>query len=263
MNPLALVFKDILVLLGVPFRLFLKKSPQKRQKLTISHANLTKLTQKEVKIMEEDKCQQCGTPASPGAKYCEACGAKLIAERASQAPPPGAPQPEPASVPPYAPAPTFQPSYAPVSPYQGVAIRFVAILIDTIIIAIISGVLTFPLQTPIVTVTNVTGTPTIATTPNPLGWLSGGVSLLIFLLYFILLEGAYGQTVGKMAVKIKVLKEDGTKIDYADAAVRNILRIIDAIPYFVPYLLGAILIWTSDMKQRVGDRAARTVVVKA
>ena len=90
-----------------------------------------------------------------------------------------------------------------------------------------------------------------------------GVSLLIFLLYFILLEGAYGQTVGKMAVKIKVVWENGTKIEYADAAVCNILRVIDAIPFFIPYLLGAILIWTSDMKQRVGDRAASTVVVKA
>jgi len=28
-------------------------------------------------------------------------------------------------------------------------------------------------------------------------------------------------------------------------------------------LLGAILIWTSDKKQRLGDRVAHTVVVKA
>ena len=99
--------------------------------------------------------------------------------------------------------------------------------------------------------------------PTCLGGSQGGVSLLIFLLYFILLEGAYGQTVGKMAVKIKVVQEDGTKIDYAGAAVRNILHVIDAIPFFIPYLLGALLIWTSDRKQRVGDRAASTVVVKA
>jgi len=112
-------------------------------------------------------------------------------------------------------------------------------------------------------VTFVEGNASVATTPNPLGWLSGAVSLLIFLLHFILLEGAYGQTVGKMAVKIKVVQEDGTKIDYAGAAVRNILRVVDAIPFFIPYLLGAILIWTSDRKQRVGDRAASTAVVKA
>jgi uncharacterized RDD family membrane protein YckC len=216
-----------------------------------------------VKTLDEDTCQQCGTPALPGSKFCESCGAKLIAEGTPQAPPQDAPQPQPPSAAPSAPAPTFQAPYATVSPYQGVAIRFVAILIDTIIIAIISGILTFPLQTPIVTVTLTEGTPSFVSTPNPLAWLSGGVSLLIFLLYFILLEGSYGQTVGKMIVKIKVVRDNGTKIEYADAAVRNILRVIDAIPFFIPYLLGAILIWTSDMKQRVGDRAASTVVVKA
>ncbi len=103
----------------------------------------------------------------------------------------------------------------------------------------------------------------ISTTPNPLAWVGGLISALIWFFYFVLLEGAYGQTVGKMAVKIKVVQETGMKINYADAVVRNILRLIDAIPYFIPYLLGAILIWTSDKKQRLGDRAAHTVVVKA
>ncbi len=73
-------------------------------------------------------------------------------------------------------------------------------------------------------------------------------------------EGHYGQTVGKMAVKIKVVKEaDGSPIDYGEAAVRMILRVIDGL--FV-YLVGAILIWSSDEKQRLGDRVAHTVVVK-
>jgi len=45
--------------------------------------------------------------------------------------------------------------------------------------------------------------------------------------------------------------------------VRNILRIIDLIPYLVPYLLRAILIWSSDKKQRLGDIAGHSIVVKA
>ncbi|MGZ4863319.1 MAG: RDD family protein [Halobacteriota archaeon] len=182
--------------------------------------------------MEQDKCQQCGTPTFPDASYCEQCGAQLHA----------AVEPQPQSVSPLAPAPTYQEStFVAEMPYEGVPIRFVAILIDTIIIAIITGILSIPFQSQ----------------------LSGAVSLLIFLLYFIVLEGAYGQTVGKMAVKIKVVKEDGSKIDYTDAVVRNVLRLIDLIPYFIPYLLGAILIWTSDKKQRLGDRVAHTIVVKA
>jgi uncharacterized RDD family membrane protein YckC len=182
--------------------------------------------------MDEDKCQRCGAPALPDAKYCEQCGAQLHAEVEQQ----------PQSVPSYAPAPTYQaPYYAAETPYEGVPIRFVAALIDAIIIFIIAGILAIPFQTR----------------------LSGAVSLLIFLLYFIVLEGAYGQTAGKMAFKIKVVREDGTKIDYTDAVVRNVLRLIDLIPYFIPYLLGAIFIWTSDTRQRLGDRVAHTVVVKA
>jgi uncharacterized RDD family membrane protein YckC len=64
-----------------------------------------------------------------------------------------------------------------------------------------------------------------------------------------------------MAVKIRVVKEaDGSPITYEQSAVRNILRIIDAIIF---YLIGAILIWSSDKKQRLGDRLGHTIVVKA
>ncbi len=158
------------------------------------------------------------------------------------------------------PAPSRAASAA-TSSYQGVAIRFVALLIDVIILAIITAVITLPLQMPVISIADITSTtPTVIATPNPFAWLGGLMSLFIIFAYFVLMEGAYGQTVGKMAVKIKVTREDGSKIDYADAAVRNVLRIIDGI---VAYLIGALLIWSSDEKQRLGDRAAHTVVVKA
>lgn len=41
-------------------------------------------------------------------------------------------------------------------------------------------------------------------------------------------------------------------------AAGNILRIVDS---FFFYLIGAILIWSSDKKQRLGDMAVHTVVV--
>jgi uncharacterized RDD family membrane protein YckC len=90
------------------------------------------------------------------------------------------------------------------------------------------------------------------------------IGAIISLLYFILLLGHYGKTVGMMIVKIKVVKEaDFSAISYGEAAIRTILLLIDGIPYVIPYLLGAILIWTSDKKQRLGDRVAHTVVLKA
>ncbi len=221
--------------------------------------------------MDENKCQKCGTPTSPGAKYCESCGALLPG--AEPQPPltaPTEPQPAPEGegAPAYVPPPAYQPpSYGEPAAgmrYEGVAIRFVAILIDAIILAIITGIITAPFNAPSsISFTNTTGVPMVSVAPNPLAAVGGIISAVIDFLYFTGLQGAYGQTVGKMAVKIKVVREDGSKISYVDAAVRTILIIIDAIPYFIPYLLGAILIWSSDKKQRLGDRAAHTVVVKA
>lgn len=87
-----------------------------------------------------------------------------------------------------------------------------------------------------------------------------GVWSLIIILYFILMEGTMGQTLGKMATGIKVVKEDGSPCDMKSSLIRNILRIIDAI--FV-YVVGAIIIAQSDKNQRLGDMGASTVVVGA
>jgi len=202
--------------------------------------------------LNENQCARCGTPASPGAKYCESCGAPLGTQPAQAVQPTFAPASG------YQAPRTYVPHVAP--PYQGVAIRFVAILIDTIIIAIIGGILSIPFNALAV----ITNSPSGTVTVSPASAVGGLVSLAVFVLYFTLLEGHYGQTVGKMAVKIKVVREaDGAQIDYSEAAVRTILRFLDLIPYIIPYLLGATLIWSSDKKQRLGDRVARTVVVKA
>jgi uncharacterized RDD family membrane protein YckC len=67
-----------------------------------------------------------------------------------------------------------------------------------------------------------------------------------------------------MIVKIKVAKKaDYSPITYSEAAVRTILRIIDLIPFIALYLLGAVLIWESEYKQRLGDRVANTVVIQS
>jgi uncharacterized RDD family membrane protein YckC len=198
--------------------------------------------------VDEEKCAQCGTAAVPGAKFCESCGAPLAA--ASQ------PVEGPAIT---KPAPTYA-AQAVEMQYQGVGIRFVALLIDVIILGIITSILSAPFTASAVSYDAATGAVTIGAAYYALI----GVTFVIELLYFTLLLGLYGKSVGMMLVKIKVVKEEsGAKISYVDALVRTILLLIDAIPYFIPYLLGAILIWTSDKKQRLGDRVAHTVVVKA
>jgi hypothetical protein len=74
------------------------------------------------------------------------------------------------------------------------------------------------------------------------------------------MEGFLGTTVGKMIFKVKVLSEDGNRCGPGRAAVRNLLRFIDALPFL--YLIAFILIARSERKQRLGDRVAKTVVVR-
>ncbi len=65
-----------------------------------------------------------------------------------------------------------------------------------------------------------------------------------------------------MAMNIRVVDETTLQhLDFARSLVRNILRIIDYLPFF--YLIGFILIVTNSKKQRIGDMAARSIVVKA
>ncbi|KUK31951.1 MAG: RDD domain containing protein [Thermoanaerobacterales bacterium 50_218] len=94
--------------------------------------------------------------------------------------------------------------------------------------------------------------------------LVGGAALAVILLdfaYFVLLEGTVGATLGKLILGMRVVMKDGSKCRIGAALIRNIMRAIDGIPYFIPYLLGAILIWKSPTKQRLGERVANTLVV--
>jgi len=123
--------------------------------------------------------------------------------------------------------------------YVGVGPRFLAVLIDSIIIGVVGAILGFIFR-------------------NSPG-LSGGVTGLLALAYFIVLEATQGATLGKMALGLRVTRTDGAPISWTESIIRNLLRIIDGL--FV-YLVGAILIWTSPLKQRLGDRVAKTVVVR-
>ncbi len=89
-------------------------------------------------------------------------------------------------------------------------------------------------------------------------------SLLISLAYYVGLEVWLGGTLGKLAMGMRVVMDDGSRITPGASLVRNLLRIVDAFPYFVPYLVGAIAIWTDKpRRRRLGDRVAKTVVIAA
>ena len=85
-------------------------------------------------------------------------------------------------------------------------------------------------------------------------------SLVIYLLYYTLLEGSLGQTVGKMLLGIKVVREDtGGVPGIGAAAIRTVLRVVDGL---FGYLVGFIVVLASSKRQRLGDMAAHTLVVR-
>jgi uncharacterized RDD family membrane protein YckC len=93
--------------------------------------------------------------------------------------------------------------------YVGVGPRFLAILIDSIIIGVVGAILGVIFR-------------------NSPG-LSGGVTGLLALAYFIVLEATQGATLGKMALGLRVTRTDGAPISWTESIIRNLLRIIDGL----------------------------------
>ena len=130
----------------------------------------------------------------------------------------------------------------------GVGLRAVAVIIDTILLFVVAYVIALGTG-------GVTGTGFQLTGGPMFLWLA------IALAYYIVLEGRFGATLGKRAIGLKVVKaEGGGPIDWQASIVRNLLRLVDGIFF---YLVGAIIVWTSNKKQRLGDKVAATVLVRA
>lgn len=106
---------------------------------------------------------------------------------------------------------------------------------------------------------------------NILGFLFSGeqgwtilLVLLPFLGYFlynILFEiWNMGQTPGKLAMGIKVVRLDGKDPEWSDVVLRSVLHLVDSLFSFS--VIGAVLIKTTGKCQRLGDMAANTTVIK-
>src|SRR5262249_13826396 len=83
------------------------------------------------------------------------------------------------------------------------------------------------------------------------------VYLSIWFNYFAFCEWRWGQTVGKTAAAIEVRSLDGAdRLTFGQASIRNLLRLIDF------FFIGELMIASGKRKQRLGDKAAKTVVVR-
>ena len=95
------------------------------------------------------------------------------------------------------------------------------------------------------------------------GWLVTDPICIVFLViiasYFIVLESLYGATLGKYLLGLRVVQLNGTRPGLVKSILRNLLRLVDGLPFMS--ILGVVLILTSPERTRVGDRVAGTRVV--
>jgi uncharacterized RDD family membrane protein YckC len=69
-----------------------------------------------------------------------------------------------------------------------------------------------------------------------------------------------GQTVGKRVFRLRVVGDRGEPLTFAQAAIRNVVRIVDFLPY--GYGVGIVALFINGKGKRLGDLVAGTVVVK-
>jgi uncharacterized RDD family membrane protein YckC len=138
---------------------------------------------------------------------------------------------------------------------EGVNLRSSAIFIDAIIVS----TLCMALLSLILAVTQ--GVQFLTSFELETVWstVDEGITLvllpIVWFTYFFLLEGAFGTTVGKYLSRLRVIKKDGGRINFGQAAIRALIGLLEINP------IGVIVIWLTPLKQRIGDLIANTMVV--
>ena len=136
----------------------------------------------------------------------------------------------------------------------GIGSRFLAALVDTTLIALLQLV---------VIIVSAVGL-NAANLSDVIGpWVSAIFGLLAFLLfwgYYIFFEMLWnGQSPGKRWVGLRVIRVDGTPVTLAESVIRNLVRLIDFLPF--GYGVGVVTMFVNEQARRLGDLAAGSLVV--
>ncbi len=173
-------------------------------------------------------CQKCGNELPEGAKYCNVCGSAVSA--------------------------TTTPNEIKPPVAGGVKLafwweRFVAWLIDAVIIGVVVGILgLFSL---------IAGLTWWSAWPNWLPFFNFNIAGVLYFLYWTLMDGVYGQSIGKMIMRIRVTDLDGKKPQIVNAALESLGK-----AFLLPLdcLLGWILY--PKKRQRIFNYLSNTVVTR-
>jgi uncharacterized RDD family membrane protein YckC len=152
--------------------------------------------------------------------------------------------------------------------YAGFWLRFVALVIDGIIVGVAQSFIIVPilgvfgfnlannLQDGDMSEAEAIGmVASIMATMGTTILISG----ILAMLYYVLMETSkYQATVGKIALGLKVTDLNGEKLDVTKSLIRNLSKIISGLILYIGYIMAGF----TDKKQALHDMIASTLVVK-
>jgi uncharacterized RDD family membrane protein YckC len=210
-------------------------------------------------------CSKCGANVADGTAFCSACGQPMVGFSVGQAaatPPAAAPG---GTV--YAPpaqAGWQAPAARPAVAYAGFWLRFVAAIIDGLLLYFVGMILFLPFAASMGMGMRgmMTGRPPNLEGLLPMIHAMIRITLLrtvLHWLYYSLLESSAWQgTLGKKALGLEVTDLDGNRISFGRATGRFFAKIISSIILFIGYIMAGF----TEKKQALHDILAGTLVIR-
>lgn len=132
--------------------------------------------------------------------------------------------------------------------YAGFWIRFLAKIIDNVILQIVFIPLRFLV-------------PADPQDPEQLmryAFITVGVSMGFTAAYQIVCVGKWGATIGKMALRLKIVRPNGARVSYARACGRYFAELLSSLILLIGYIMAAF----DDQKRSLHDRICDTRVIR-
>jgi uncharacterized RDD family membrane protein YckC len=130
----------------------------------------------------------------------------------------------------------------------GIGSRFLAALVDTVIIVVLQVLAILPV---------------LLLTDASSAWIFALLSLIAFCFfwgYYVFFEMVWnGQSPGKRLVGLRVVRAEGTPEGLSESLIRNLIRLIDFLP--IAYGVGVIAMFIDGRSRRLGDMAGGTMVI--
>jgi len=141
-------------------------------------------------------------------------------------------------------------------PVAGIGSRFLALAYDVI------------LQFLVGLIAGIAGTMAIAAIGSAAPRVALWSTAILLIFYFLLYFGYYaffeiiwnGQTPGKRKAGIRVIKDSGRPLTPAESIGRNLMRIVDWLPFF--YAVGIVCAFFTKGNKRLGDLVVGSIVVR-